>query len=91
MSHFDPVLMCVTKVSRQEGRGRVERYYSPGVFLLSFYPNEASGGKEMKKLDPEPEKRQTPQPPASSLASGTRPRPRKWMGSHHSRGSLWGL
>lgn len=73
MSHFDPVLMCVTKVSRQEGRGRVERYYSPGVFILPFYPNEASGGEEMKKLDPGPEKRQTPQPPVSGS------RPRKWL------------
>lgn len=88
MFHFDPVLMCVTEVSRQEGRGRVERYYSPGVFLLSFYPNEASGGEEMKKLDPGPEKRQTPQPPVSSLwvqaqeVDGLTPQPGV---------SLWGL
>lgn len=59
--------MCVTKVLREEGRGRVERYYSPGVFILPFYPNEAPGGEERKKLYPRPEKRQTPQPPASSL------------------------
>lgn len=53
-------------------------------FLLLFYPNEASGGEETEKLDPEPEKRQTPQ----LLASGSRPR--KWMGSHHSLGKFVG-
>lgn len=76
--------MCVTKVLREEGRGRVERYYSPGVFILPFYPNEAPGGEERKKLYPRPEKRQTPQPPASGS------RLRKWMGSHHSLGKFVG-
>lgn len=38
LSHFEPVLLWVPKVSRQESRDRAERYYSPGVFPFPFLP-----------------------------------------------------